>query len=213
MTSLKTDLEVDLDAEGVEEAMLNMMRNGTLTPWKVVVDVPYAKYVEFGTGPANPNIRSPKYPHQVQTAKGPKTIQCTDVFWRMYEWVLRTFPDKKDPYAYAYKLYKDTMEYGMPPRPFVRPVLHEVERDFNKLLKEKGNLEGVARELADRIADNLLSHRFPQSAQSSTGEMASHIRVLPVMESEVGNSDDIRPEVWASDTCDYNGEERTERGK
>lgn len=213
MTTFRADMEVDLDAEGVEEVMLGLVRNGTLAPWKVVIDVPYAKYVEFGTGPANPNIKSPKYTHTVQTAKGMKTIQCTDVFWRMYEWVMRTFNNLKDPYAYTYKLYKDTMEYGMPPRPFVRPVLHEVERDFNKLLKEKGSIEGVAKELADRIVDNLTSHRYPQSAQSSTGEMVSQIKVLPASENEVNTPSDIRPEVWASDTCDYKGEERTGRGK
>lgn len=209
MPSVEMNAKVDISEEGVEEAIVQMMRDNTLKPYKVVIDAPHATYVEFGTGPAQKKSGVPHIPRDITHKGVTKTYERTEVFWKMYDWVTAKLgPMLKDPMAYTSKLYADTMENGMPPRPYARPVLHELEREFNKVLAEKGSIEGVAEELAERIRDNLDSPRFVNSAETYEGSLRDSIHVEPVSDGEIADGGGISEDVWASDTCDYQGQER-----
>lgn len=209
MPSVEMKAKVDISVEGVEEAIVQMMLDNTFKPYKVVIDAPHATYVEFGTGPAQKKDGVPHIPRDITYKGVTKTYERTEVFWKMYDWVTAKLgPMLKDPLAYTSKLYVDTMENGMPPRPYVRPVLHELEREFNKVLAEKGSVEGVAEELAERIRDNLDSPRFVNSAETYEGSLRDSIHVEPVSDGEIVNGGGISEDVWASDTCDYQGQER-----
>lgn len=209
MPSVEMDCKADMAIEGLEEAIIQMLESDTLKPFKVVIDAPHATYVEFGTGPAEKKNGTPHVTRVIQVRGVNRRVERTEVFWRLYDWVEDKLGSRlKDPYAYACSLYTDTMENGMPPRPYVRPVLHELEQEFSKVLAETGSIEGVAEELAERIRDNLNAPRFPQSAETYTGDLENSIYVAPVEEGEDFTDDDIPASVWASDKCDYDGIER-----
>ncbi len=199
-------LAIDLDTEQFKESLKEHLTNSEqFKPYKVVIDAPYAEALEFGTGPANPGNASPKSMHAFVRNNTLYMKETTEVFNKFYEWVVGT-GHFDEPYEAARAIYRKIMEEGMAPHPFIRPALHSVEDELQELLEREGSLKGVTEELAMRIAQNLRDYSpYPMV---STGELINSIRVEECQPEDLEAESELPEEVWASDTCDFNGEER-----
>lgn len=202
------EMKCELDPDRFSEALKNALTGDTFKPAKVVVGAPYAEAVEFGTGPARSDISSPKVMYTFDRADGNRyTTEATEAFINIYEWATRHCIGD-DPYSFARVVYKNIMENGAPPHPYIRPALHEVEDDFQRIFEAKGSLKGVADELRDRIIANLETGGPMGGAESDTGALADSVTSDYCDPDELFVDSDIPEEVWADDYCDFNGEVR-----
>lgn len=202
------EMKCELDPDRFSEALKNALAGDAFKPAKVVVGAPYAEAVEFGTGPARSDISSPKVMYTFDRADGNRyTTEATEAFINIYEWATRHCIGD-DPYSFARTVYKNIMENGAPPRPYIRPALHEVEDDFQRIFVAKGSLKGVADELRDRIVANLETGGPMGGAESDTGALADSVTSDYCDPDELFVDSDIPEEVWADDYCDFNGEVR-----
>lgn len=202
------EMKCELDIDQLSEALKNTLTEDAFRPAKVVVGAPYAEAVEFGTGPARSDISSPKIMYTFDRAEGNRyTTDATEAFIKIYEWATRHCKGN-DPYSFARAVYKNIMEHGAPPHPFIRPALHEVEDDFQRIFEAKGSLKGVADELRDRIVANLETGGPQGGAGSDSGALADSVESDYCDPDEIIGDSDIPEEVWADDYCDFNGEVR-----
>lgn len=204
MPAVSMKIRLDTSPEEFLGRLRDSLSEDALKAAKVVVDAPYAEAVEFGTGPADPSISSPKTMRTFKNGKGGTFNKpVTDVFYKFYEWcVMRSM---SDPYNAAKAIYRDRMEHGSPPRPYVRPALHEVEDNFQDIFETEKSLYGVAVVLAEGIKDNLRTGG--ESAETASGalEASIHVEYCDGTEHDDGH---IPESAWESDTCDFNGAER-----
>ncbi len=200
------DLKLEVDETQLEEALKDMMKNADwCKPAKVTISAPHAVYLEFGTGPAQGGNSTPRSVHNFVKKDGSTFAkETTDVFYEIYQWAQAKCLNG-DPYGFAKKVYKNIMEKGLAPHPFIRPAIHSVEDEFLDILAREGSVLGVAEELARRIEENIYNKDLMH-----TGELVNSIEASYLEEGEETEDDGFRIEdsVWASDTQDYLGNER-----
>lgn len=164
-----------------------------LEPYTILVDSDHAEYLEFGSTPASDT--SPKY--------GNGKISPVEEKFR--KWVTTKMglstggvkPSKGDRVAKA--LYKQAMEHGVPPQPFLRPALYEVMNrvangeDFG--VTEAGSLEPLVKEIVSRMDAILTSYGMAHGEDSILD--AIEYGPSSTFEEIVPTATDISPELWA----------------
>ena len=97
----------------------NFTDQGMLMSYDIVIDCNHALFVEYGTGPAN--TQDPQYDEFGRSVKT-----------RIAEWVDYRFGNNLTPrqrQEMAYSVYKNIMDKGIKPSPFIRPAIDEVLGD------------------------------------------------------------------------------------
>lgn len=209
------NVNVKIKEEDLRALLQKITTSGDLRPAKIVIDAPHAKWVEFGTDPCTNKAPAPKITRKVRAANGQWfTVARTETFWKLYDWTLAKVRDIDDPYGFTEWLYQDTMEFGMPPRPYIRPIIHEAEGQFSQILADKGSVYGVADEIADRIKA-FLNRPYDGRRNATTYQrtLADSIHVEYANDEDLAADMDVPAEVWASDTCDIHGIDRDRGGK
>lgn len=205
---------IKISEEDLRALLQKITTSEALRPAKIVIDAPHAKWVEFGTDPCTNKSPAPKITRTVRGAGGKWfTVAKTETFWKLYDWTIAKVKDVQDPFAFTEWLYADTMEHGMPPRPYIRPIVHEAEGQFGKMLADKGSVYGVAEEIADRIIA-FLNRPYDGARNATTykGTLVNSIRVEYATDEDMKADVDVPPEVWESDTCDIHGVDRDRGG-
>lgn len=167
---------------------------GDYAPRTIVVESDHSVYVEFGTGPAR---------------GGAKSTQ-TNVRKEIEKWVERKLgiADPKKRHNVAYKIYRNLMENGMPPQPYLRPAISKVMDRLEPTFFEDG---GTIRELADLIVREM-ENQLRANDTIYTGELIQSIRVY---EGDIGEESDaqkrIPTDVWNQDDVGFDGKRRAAR--
>lgn len=170
-----------------------MQKSGAFKPYACVVGndtVYYAQYTEFGSGPAR------------------KKSPDRDVKEEIRKWVRRKLAPKtpKDEERITQAIYHRVMEFGLPPRPFFRPAIHDFERFFPEdYFKNGGTIESAAEEFAELVRKNLMVEEM------GDGPLYNSIRVVPLEDlddDESSSTEDIPKEIWDSDYLSSDGKDR-----
>lgn len=157
--TIKVSADLDHDLKGVEGAIekLILKHIGKSFHASVIVDSPHARFIEFGTTGSKAKPRGGK-----RVSSVPK--EPTEFHKRIVEWA--NSPKMKgknlDPDAVYYKILNE----GIPPQPFFRPAILEVQEELNNggpLAEEIIKWEGegsnpammVAEEMKKRMKDIL----------------------------------------------------------
>lgn len=118
MDLFECDIDVELDEE-------ERVWNARFPPLMVYVDAPYAKYIEYGTGPSIYRDENGAY------SRG-KYI--SDAYLaRLENWVRSKFgqTDKEDVRNVAYRIGMNIMRNGTKPHPFARPAMEDMIWDID----------------------------------------------------------------------------------
>ena len=107
------------DGEIFEALQKSMKESLQLAPCDIIIDAPYAKYVEFGSHPHKEGA-SPSYDEFGRKAEDRIKIWVNQRF-RMYP------KTKRDQLSYL--IYRHISKNGTPPYPFIQPSLEEMQRN------------------------------------------------------------------------------------
>lgn len=198
---MKAEFRIE-NLEEVELQIKKVLENKAVYP-AVVIDCPYAMYVEFGTDPADEH--APSSTKILDSVCGDKV---TSVRYKFRNWAERKYGVEKRK-EIGDKVYRAVMKNGLAPSPYIRPALHEVERRImNKELNVEDG-EKVAQTLVDLMKENLQKHK-----NIDTSSLYQSIRIDPNGGAEGGNTlGDIPPEVMDSDFADLHGNESRARNR
>lgn len=137
-------------SEAIAEMLLE---NDAFKAYRIVVDDEKAGYIEFGTLPSS----APPRPKSEQGTP-------TEVELKFREWVKRKFGlnDQARINAIAHGIYKDIMQNGMPPIPFMRPAMYTAldsakAMDLTDPYLDTHTIKDLAEEITDlmrRYLDN-----------------------------------------------------------
>ena len=170
----------------------------------VVVDCPYAQYVEFGSDPTTVDSKAPKVQDDICGDKVTQTnLNIRDWLTKKYMLTPEQRKERGD------KLYKKIMDEGMQATPFMRPAKYVVEEDLkvhpDKYLRPNTSFsENIAHEMKVQMENALM-----QNESLVSGDLLGSIRV--VKKSEVEGQpmpDDMRqitPEIWDDYHLDRHG--------
>lgn len=183
-----------LDTDGIEDILADDER---YRPFKITIDSDHAKFIEFGTnghvggGPSR------------MTAKG----SVHPVEKKIREWVKARKGEQDDRLAHL--IYKQIMEEGIPPQPFIRPGIHSTLAMIDTGMVDFGKMttEDIAQLFIDNMERCLRDNRTLYGTEELLKSIDYEI-VTPEeyrrLENESG-LDGISDEIWASDEMDLNG--------
>lgn len=176
--------------------------------YTVSIDCPYAQYVEFGSDPAEkttvPHVEDPICKDKV-----------TEVNLKIRDWAQDKFGlDDKMRKKRGDAIYKQIMEEGMKPSPFIRPALFFVLEDMKAHMSENpedsiyfkpgvNTTEVIANEVAAHMAKNLM-----QNDSIVNGDLMRGINVVlekDVIDEIPDDLREIRPEIWEDMHLDRHG--------
>jgi hypothetical protein len=127
--------------------------------WCITFNVPYAGYVEFGTGPSH----EPD-PHG----------QFSPPLKPLLQWVMSKFSlDEKAAYPIALAVQKKIKYEGASPHPFARPAVATVRFNLAEILDEELSLKHVVDTIAKQAAHNIETQGI-----SDTGLMRRNIYIV-----------------------------------
>lgn len=202
---IETDsgIELTLTLSDEDKVELAQLLAGDSQDWMLVIDSEYAGMLEFGTSPASGS--SSRSAHFFLSPNGKPIFRVTtDTFYKIYQWA-KSVPGVKDPYSFAYTVYKTIMENGLAPHPFIRPALNMFEDNFAEIYQEEGSFKECLEVLADMIYDNLdgvgLADKPPKEF---TGALKRSISVEP----SDGRSDDFGDDSKWDDDLNSAGMQR-----
>lgn len=159
----------------------------------------YAVYLEFGTGGSTAKY-DPKNSYKKRGSKSP-------VLEKYEEWVEMKFGLKgKECEKTARSIYHYHMSSGMPPSPFFRPGIHNIqhmlEQDPEWWMRENGSMEKIARLMTDEMKSIL-----EKNGSIMSGDVYDSIDYMPAQgEMPTGITETIDPAVMASDEMDFKGD-------
>lgn len=130
-------------------------------PKYINISAPHAKYMEFGTNPSKQSNDSGK------TSSGNK--KESELVNRIYLWaktigiIPRKRPNKRSSepvsdeeyMSLAHAISNKIMKYGLAPKPFIRPVLYDMDilEEAKTLISEGKSMEDVANLYAERMIE------------------------------------------------------------
>lgn len=167
-------VEVDLDKEVqeiVDKLAEDFLKELDMTPVYIHVDVPYAGFVEFGTGPARVGAGGGDYTYKdgVRMTKARKNIM---------EWVERKGRERVNQSGKSLEqagkdLYAHIMTHGIDPHPFLRPALYNTMDSLPPTwLAEGHDMHDLAQEIVDSMKRILEEDRI-----NDTRELSDSIRI------------------------------------
>lgn len=185
------------------------------SPYVLRINSDHALYIEFGTGPAKGPAKSGK-------GSGP-----TDTLDKIKEWVMARSKGTvskytgHDPFSkmskseldqVSYLIYRKIMNYGIPPQPFIRPAIHEMERrlESGEYDYEGCTMEDVLNDLVELMRRNLDENHTIYDG----GSIADSIEIEkvdfddPILSADPLAEMGISEEIWQSDYMDKNGNTR-----
>lgn len=197
MPELQVPARVEMDVIDPEAfaPMLRDMVEGLdeFAPRTIVVESDHSIYVEFGTGPARPGNRA----------------KNTHVHKEIEKWVELKLgiADPKKRRNVAHRIYKNLMENGMPPQPYLRPAITKVMSTLQSTFFEDG---GSIRELCDLIVREM-KVQLERNGTIYTGELVNSIKVYKGEMEESDMQARIPTEVWNRDDVGYDGKRKAAR--
>ena len=186
-------MTVKIDSAQLKQFCEELGKEDAFKPHACVVgdeNVYYAQYTEFGSGPAR------------------KKSPDRDVKEEIRKWVRRKLSPKspKDEERITQAIYHKVMEYGLPPRPFFRPAIHDFERYLPKdYFLTGGPIESAAQEFAERVRKNL------RGEEMGDGPLYNSVRVVPLEnldKDESSATEQLPKEIWESDYLSSDGKDR-----
>ena len=177
-----------INDEAIEKLLKEILSGELGTEYKVVIESPFAKYVEYGTTPA-------KKTPALNTIRDPEAgdmVTLTRLHIR--DWAARKYNlSGAERVREGDKVYKHVMRKGMTPHPFIRPAIRDMEyispEDIIKKYNEGAPPAAIfAEHLADRMRYYLRRNR--------TDGLVDRVKVKPVEGNEVdlGESDIFDPD-------------------
>lgn len=190
--SIKMRVRVKADPGKAQEQMEAMFAP-MLEPYTIRVDNEHAEFLEFGSTPARDS--TPKY----------SGGEISPVERKFREWVTRAKglptggvkPTKGDRIAKA--VYKQAMEKGVPPYPFLRPALYEVMNQIangdDLGMVEAMSVEPAVERIVERMIANITAHGMVHGDES----LIDSIEYGPSSQFEelTDTATDIGPDLWA----------------
>lgn len=178
---------VQLVIEGMEKQ--EGAQEGDMEPWVVIVDSPYAGYLEFGSAPARSKPKG-------TTPRGKEDRSITAVNEAFRRWA----ESKGKDAAYGDRIYRKVMREGMLPNPYLRPAMYHVMH----ILEKNGEWNGpvTLHAIADRIAEEAedIVRDFSMGAgMEPYGHLADAISVVRSDEvPSIGQADgsQVTPDLW-----------------
>lgn len=204
---MQFEVELKTDAGGDAKTYLleALPDHPALVPYDVVVDSEHACMIEFGTGPAS---ASPKY--------NKKKGEISPVRQAIRDWAAKKFGAsmKADVNQIGDRIYRNIMEYGMLPYPYMRPAMHMVleELDKEEWLENGMSIEDIADAIAEEMKNILV-----ENDTLYTGELYDSIRLRRNVTGDFDTEDEgdntrISEEVWASDRLAFDGVRQARQG-
>jgi hypothetical protein len=172
-------------------------------PYRVHIDSDHATMLEFGTNGSktSKDTIAPR-------GKGKTKEQWSDAAKDIYDWAkARSNGELSDQEAYL--IFRKIMEKGIPPQPFIRPALHEIE---HLLLHTDTFKDKSVRDIMEMLRVFMLNNLQSNFTLYQGGTLKDKILVEEgyVDESAFENEDFLRTiteEMCQSDLMDLNGNE------
>jgi hypothetical protein len=198
----------DLTDDSADEFMEEIKRSPIFEKYKPViinVDSEHAEYIEFGTQKSSDNGTKGK--------KGP-----SKAYQNIRDWVEareRSHPTGLDTEAAkdkaAYAIYLQIMKEGIPPQPFIRPAIHEIERmyengDFNE---NEITMEDIAETMIQLMIDFLEENHTIYDGGSIKDRISyEHVEFDDPRIADIDSFTDfdVSKEVWDTPYADRNGD-------
>lgn len=186
-------------------------------PFQVIIDSDHAGYVEFGTqGSAK------KYdpPRSLKKGRGKGAQQRGELFQNVKAWIKARnmgmsfspeYAKDSDLDSLAHIISKKIFEEGIPPQPFIRPAIHEIERRLDAGEYYYFTMEDIATDLVELMKNYLRENRTLYgdenilnaiSIRKLTFEEARRSIDEPIM---IGNTY-VPREVWEDPDADMQGD-------
>lgn len=162
-----------------------VMQNPKYRPYRIGFSEPYDKvafYLEHGTGPATPGKKEPPR-SDGYTARD-----------RIGAWVEKQYPDLSDSKMDAKKneMYKQIMETGTPPHPFIRPAIEDIIESgrAKKIIEEGGTMRDITDEIIKRMGQ-LLREGDHIKYSVNNDSIEKHIYAVPYSDREFGQPSEL----------------------
>lgn len=168
-----------------------ILENDAFKPYRIKVDSDHAGYVEFGTLPST----APPRPKEEQGTP-------TAVELKFREWVKRKFniSDPKKLNRVAHNIYKDIMQNGMPPIPYMRPAMYTALDEIEaRNLNDPWLDHNTTKDLADWIVE-LMKEYLDNNDTVDSGELRDSIQPPEEVDLESDTEDYDTESVARSDT-------------
>lgn len=171
------------------------------------IDSDHAQYIEFGSqGRSNTEFKK-----RSKTGKG-KASKRSDVYDKIRAWVVARGVNgtEKDVDSIAFAIFRKIITEGIPPQPFIRPALHEIERkledgDFSG---EGNTMETVAIAFRDKMKKYLEeNHTIYPGGSIADSIYWEHVDFDdPRLDgNSLFNGIDIPENVWEDNYAELNG--------
>lgn len=150
--------------EDVRQAIEKIaMNNIQFAPASVVIESPYARYVEEGTGPASKDFLR-------QTDEFGRTTAQRIEAWSHARFATISPVKRKQ---ISYMIYRHIMEHGTDPHPYIRPAVRDTMRSLDPdwYLKGRSTFD-LCKKMATRMKYNLT--RDPETGESHIYTYALH---------------------------------------
>lgn len=213
MGEMKITIEAITYPDGFENALHKELKN--YYPFRVVIDSDHAGFVEFGTSGAS------GAPSSVRKSAGNGSASRSPVYENIKEWVearrasssLRWDDGTKSTEELAYLIYRKVMTEGIPPQPFLRPALFEMQRRLESHFYEEGT---DMNELAEDLMNLMKRYLDENDTVYPGGSIIDSIHVEPISPDEVNEDSDgavmlngvpVDDSVMKSPYADLHGDE------
>ena len=172
-------------------------------PCAVVVDCPYAEYIEFGSDPAK-NATSKVYDAICGDWVTETRLRIRD--WAQDKWHL----DDKARKRAGDKIYHNIIKNGIPPQPFVRPALYGFEIVFRNDPDYFLNQDNPSRAICSYLRDEMIKILETHGTYSSKRELIQSIIVVEGDEAMLYDdpfniNTKIQEEIWNDLEMDRHG--------
>lgn len=193
-------LDVDMKfPDGVEQKVLELLeKDPRFQPQRVGSRSDWSVHIEFGTEGFKGGRTKDSYR---------KRGQVSPVEEDLREWVEKKLGKTgKERDRIARKVYRNIMDQGIAPNPFLRPAVHSVIHRYSSSGDawegKEQSLVTIANEIVEEMRRYLIEKNIPY-----TGETMRELYRMPLDGSEVHSSylEKIPQNVWESDEADARG--------
>lgn len=150
-------IKLEIDEKSLLDAV---KKDPKMAPHSVIVDSPYARYVEFGSLPAKSKTETVDRMKKAGGEKPKKKKSPNSQFYRaIWEWAGEKLGvDEKERDRVARAIYYKILRDGVPPQPYLRPAVHMVVRRHQGGVGSGATVESIADEIAEEAQRFLEEH-------------------------------------------------------
>lgn len=175
-------------------------------PFRIIVDSDHAGFIEFGTTGDGIGLKRGSRNGDKKTNRGPSEFNK-----KIEEWLIKR--GAPDPKALVFPIMHGIIKNGIPPQPFIRPAIHQVEEDIKNGWYEDATMIDIAEDILFLMSDflhrngtvydggSIIDSLSYESIDPKTVNEDDPMFGVPRVGDEI-----VQDHIWKSDELDWAGE-------